>query len=138
MESVLVIDDCEDFREVVSDLLEDAGYNVCVASGPDEAREFIKDNKFDLIICDLVMPVDPDEGFEDEEDGSAMVGVHAISEFSKSHPEIPIVAVSGQMESSSLQAMQAFGAFDTLAKPFGREELLKAVEGALKRPGAAS
>lgn len=132
MSKILIVDDNDDFREVVEELLVDAGYEVLSAPGPDEAREKLSKENIDLIICDLVMPADLEDDLEDEDKDSAMVGVHAIHEFSKKYPNTPIIAVSGQMDGASLQAIQNFGAFETLPKPFQRDQLLKVVERSLR------
>lgn len=137
MKKVLVIDDCGEFREVVSDLLDDAGYQVVAVSTPEEAEKQCKETHFDTILCDLVMPLDPEEGIDDEDGDSAMVGLHTINTLSKKYPSIPIIAVSGQVEGQPLQAMQTFGASATLAKPFGRDKLIGTIEGAISRVMAA-
>ncbi len=129
MKNVLVIDDSEELREVVSDILVDAGYAVTLANSPDEAHKLIKEKDFCVILCDLVMPVDSSaESDGMDQDGSAMVGLHAISNFSKTYPQIPVIAISGQLVGEPLQITHKFGAISTLAKPFGRDELLGVIE----------
>ena len=66
MKKVLVIDDCEEFREVVFDLLEDAGYEVQLAGGAAGAIELCEKEKFDIVLCDLVLPTECE--FEDDHD----------------------------------------------------------------------
>ena len=127
MKKVLIIDDNEDLCTTVSDILEDAGYGVAVAHDPVEAKELLNGGKFQLILCDLMMPYHDDPEL-DELGGSVMVGVHAIRQFSKAYPQTPIVAISGEMTGQALDAIGTFGAADTLAKPFGRAQLLKTVE----------
>jgi CheY-like chemotaxis protein len=132
MKKVLVIDDCEDFRAMVQDLLKDAGYEVELAEGAEDALMCCERNSFDLIICDLVLPMTEEESdvFEDEND-SVMVGVHAIQTMSQKYPQTPIIAISGAMTGTPLQAMARFGAVGCLSKPCNREQLLAAVESAL-------
>ena len=131
MGRVLVIDDSEEFREVVADLLRDAGHVVCTAASPDEARIVWSKNPCDVVLCDLVMPMNhQDEDLVDDSE-SVMVGVHAIHQFSREFPGTPIVAVSGKLTGEPLKAVDKFGAFATLSKPFSREELLSIVDHAL-------
>jgi len=134
MKRVLVIDDCADFREVVSDLLDDAGYKVNVAESAEQALKQCEAETFDIVLCDLVMPV-PDEENPELVSDSAMVGVHTIHALSKKYPDLPIIAVSGQLTGDSLKGISQFGAVTSLAKPFGRDELMQAVESALNHAG---
>jgi CheY-like chemotaxis protein len=132
MTRVLIIDDCEDFREMVYEILDDAGYAVEVADGPETALAHCEKWSFDLFLCDLVLPDQEDEYADDDSDSSsAMVGVHTIQELSKRFPGTPVVAVSGELTGAPLAAMESFGAVRCLSKPFGRDELLSAIKGAL-------
>ena len=131
MTKVLVIDDCEELRLVVGDLLEDMGIEVISAEDVKSAWKHLDEHQFDLVMCDLVMPMDDEEG--DDENASAMVGVHAIHEISKKVPRIPIIAISGELTGEPLRAIRQFGAVTTISKPFGRDELKAAVEFALVR-----
>ena len=130
MTRVLVIDDCQDFGEVVQDLLEDAGYEVVVVRDPEEGKKEFEKQAFGIVLCDLVMPVEPEEEYSQEE-GSAMVGVSAIHDFSHAFPNVPVIAVSGQIDEYSMKALKSFGAADSLAKPFEKNELLSVIEEAL-------
>lgn len=130
MARVLVIDDNEEFREVVKDLLVELGHEACLASSPEEGRELCEKSGADLILCDLVMPMDPEE--MGEEADSVMVGVHAIHDFKQGFPEIPVIAMSGQMEGQPLRAIQNFGAVDSIAKPFGLSDLEKVLKRVLQ------
>jgi CheY-like chemotaxis protein len=129
--TILVIDDCEELRETVHDILVDSGYGVALAADPEEADQRLQDHNFTLILCDLVMPIETADDHEEDND-SAMVGVHGINRLSKRYPEIPIIAMSGKLTGDPLNIMRRFGAADTLSKPFTREELLRTVAGSLK------
>ena len=131
MGRVLVIDDSEEFREVVADLLRDAGHEVRTVASPDEARVAWRASPCDVVLCDLVMPVQHTEEDLIDDSESVMVGVHAIHQFSREFPGTPIVAVSGKLTGEPLKAVDKFGAFATLSKPFSREELLSVVNHAL-------
>lgn len=134
MGRLLVIDDQGEFREVISDLLRDAGYNVLSVGTPEEGRLELAAGGFDLVLCDLVMPVsNPDISLEDfdYESESAMVGVHAISQFKREFPDVPVIAVSGKLTGNSLKGIRQFGAFSTLSKPFSQDALIRAVREAI-------
>ena len=124
---VLVIDDCDELLEVVTEILRNEGHEVTGARGSDEAKSLWQITSFDLVICDLVMPLE--DGMEQEFSGeSAMVGLQAIHEFSTANPMVPIIAISGELVGTPLSAIQRFGAVTTLAKPFGRDDLLRAID----------
>ena len=132
MKKILIIDDSADFREMVKDMLEDADYEVSEASSAEKALSLCEREKFSLIICDLVLPVVEEPDSEPlEENDSVMVGVGAIQKLSTLYPSVPIIAVSGQMTGAPLKAMVKFGAISCLSKPFGRDELLRAVTAVL-------
>ncbi len=127
MNRVLVIDDSEEFREMLAETLADAGYEVKAVSGPDEAGQVCNFGDFTMILCDIVMPID--EEFELMGDSeSAMVGVHTISKLSKEFPGVPVIAMSGKLDGINLGAISNFGAFAALPKPFSRDQLLSLVE----------
>jgi CheY-like chemotaxis protein len=133
MAKILVIDDCPEFREVIRDTLEDLGHSVILAGSADEGKEKCQQG-VDLVLCDLVMPVDSDDELDDVYmDESAMAGVHAIHEIHRLRPEVPVVAISGQMHGQPLRAIQNFGAVGSLAKPFAREDLQRVIDTALRR-----
>jgi CheY-like chemotaxis protein len=118
---VLIVDDCDEIREVLAELLMDAGYTVALAAHPDQAADHLQRDHFDVILCDLVMPIEVGQE-------CALVGVSAISKFSKSYPNIPVIAISGELTGGPLNQMSLFGAKKALSKPFTREELLGAIE----------
>lgn len=121
MSRLLVIDDCDEFRETLGEMLQACGHDVTLADGPASAEVLIKGNNFDLFLCDLVMPA---AEFDDQ---SAMVGVHFISQLAKSHPEIPVVAISGELTGDPLEAVRHFGARGALSKPFSQPQLMRLV-----------
>jgi len=133
MERVLVIDDCEEFLSTIEAILQDAGFGVKVALSPVEARKALSKEKFDIVLCDLVLPM---EDTEDEIQGdSALVGVYAISELTRDFPKLPVVAMSGALTGDPLSAMQTFGAVGALSKPFCAEELVSTIRQVLNPTG---
>jgi CheY-like chemotaxis protein len=113
---ILVVDDEEDIRDVARLLLESEGYSVvCVEDGRSAIREVDKQN-FDLVITDMLMP--------------EMDGVELINELRRRDPGQPIMAISGgghAPKESYLQIAHLCGAQVLLAKPFNRDQLVRAV-----------
>jgi CheY-like chemotaxis protein len=115
---ILVIEDEEDIRQMICDILEDDGYSTEQASNGIEGLQVLRKNPdFRIVITDLLMP-------EKE-------GIETISELRKDFPWIRIVAISGGgicIPESYLNLARAMGADATLCKPFGSGELLSIID----------
>jgi CheY-like chemotaxis protein len=117
---VLVVDDNENNREIVSRLLEREGYEVSTAENGALALEQIKSQPPDLVLLDVMMPV--------------MDGIEACKRM-KDDPDsrlIPVVIMTalGQVD-DRVRAIQA-GADDFLTKPVNRGELLARIQTSLR------
>ena len=101
---ILVVDDEEDVRGTLSDMIEGLDYQVVVAENGNEALERIKTEKIDLIITDLSMP--------------KMNGLELIVNSKQINPNIPIAVISafGNVENTTDALTR--GAFSFIAKPF--------------------
>ena len=126
MARVLVADDDELIREIVHRTLTAAGHEVVEASDGRSCEEQIERRLPDLVIIDIVMP-------EKE-------GIEVIADIRGRHPKLKILAISGGGRASGddfLALAKRFGANATLVKPFGVQELLRAVTAVLagKREG---
>jgi DNA-binding NtrC family response regulator len=118
---ILVIDDDPSIREMLTEVLNDAGYSVDTASDGVEALRMIKSSTPELIVTDIIMP---------EQDG---VGV--MLQLSKEHPDIKIIAISGGgriSPESYLYMAEKFGAVKTFTKPFDINDFVDAVKTLLK------
>jgi CheY-like chemotaxis protein len=121
MGEILLIDDDPSVRQVVSEMLRQAGHAVTIAENGRVAVERLKGQTFDLVITDLIMP-------EQE-------GIETIAEIRRRDPHMPIVAISGGGRlgpGDYLETARYLGADATLAKPFGRQELIATVDALLK------
>lgn len=116
MSSILVIDDDTQVLDVMSEMLRLEGHRVAVAENGERAVEQIRRDAFDLVITDLIMP-------EKE-------GLETIADIRKHCGDLPIIAISGGGRvgpNDYLETARFIGANATLAKPFGRQELITAV-----------
>jgi len=123
MATILVIDDELFMLDFVRKILESAQHKVLVATSADTGLDAYRANKPDLVITDLIMP---------EKDG-----LEAIQEMRKENPEVRIIAISGGGRSgytNALEAAKAFGARETVRKPFSPNVLLTAVKRVLDAP----
>lgn len=121
MARILVIDDDSKIRLSIRLMLEPEGHTVTEAGDGKVGIELFKKNGADLIITDIIMP-------EKE-------GLETITELRKQYPDIKIIAISGGgrvQPEDYLGVARGFGAILTLAKPFGRKELLDAVNAVLE------
>jgi len=110
---VLVVDDEPDIRELVRDILTDAGYDVQVAGGGAEAIDLARAFPFDLVLTDLGMP---DVG-----------GWEVAEECRRLQPEIRLMLFTGWGASLDPEEVAARGIDRTMAKPFKMHELLRLV-----------
>jgi CheY-like chemotaxis protein len=119
MMRILVIDDDRDIREILVEMLTDAGYEAAEASSGREGIRLYRQAPFDLVITDLVMP---------EKDG-----LEVVMELRRDFPKVKIITLSGNpYGSSSLKTSKALGAARTLGKPFTEAQLLTAVREVLE------
>lgn len=120
MATILVIDDELFMLEFVRKILESAQHTVLVATSADSGLDAYRAHRPDLVITDLIMP-DKD-------------GLEAIQELRQENPATRIIAISGGGRSgytNALEAAKAFGAVETVRKPFSPNVLLAAVTRAL-------
>ncbi len=115
MAQILIIDDDDKLREILAKALVYAGHTVVQAADGKQGVELFRATEVDLVITDLVMPVQE--------------GVETIVELLSERPNLPIIAISGGLSNSSvyLEIAAKIGAKRVLAKPFTPRELLDAI-----------
>lgn len=126
MPKILIIDDDEQVRALLFEILERAGFDIIEAVNGAQGLSLFRAQPADLVITDLIMP-------EKE-------GVETILELRQEFPNVRIVAMSGGGRNSCrdyLQIASQLGARRTIAKPFSRQEILDAVSDALAAPGVS-
>jgi putative nucleotidyltransferase with HDIG domain len=116
---ILVVDDEETIREIVSSMLGGAHFQTRQASSGVEALAVLETgDEFDLILSDLMM--------------AEMDGIALLERAKERYPDVPIVMVTAVHDIQvALQALRN-GAYDYLLKPFEREQLLATVRRALE------
>jgi len=117
-EKILVADDEEAIREVISTLLEAQGYQCTVCSNGRMALESFRNDSFDLVLSDIVMP--------------EMDGLKLLAELRSADPDVPVIMVTAMHDISiALEAIRA-GAYDYILKPFEKDQLHLSVRRALE------
>ena len=117
MARILVIDDNTTLRMMMHETLAKAGHEVVEACNGHEGTERAAAESFDLVITDIIMP--------DKE------GIATIVELRRNYPDLKIIAASagGKIDAKEyLETAKEFGADRTLVKPFGRKDILEAVD----------
>jgi DNA-binding NtrC family response regulator len=117
MAKILIIDDDDQMRSMLLQMLARAGHEVVEARNGMEGIALFRATPTELIITDLIMP-------EKE-------GIETIIELRKEFPEVRIIAISGGGKTGLLDFLplaKRLGAARTLAKPFERHTLVEAVE----------
>lgn len=124
MKTILLIEDNNEVRENTAEILELANYKVLQAQNGKAGIEIATTQPIDLIICDIMMPV---------LDGYGVI--HLISKNPKT-ASIPFIFLTAKSERGDFRKGMEMGADDYITKPFDDIELLKAVEGRLKKSEA--
>lgn len=118
---ILLIEDNNDVRENTAEILQLAKYKVITAKNGKEGVELAQQEKPDLIICDIMMPV---------LDGYGVLHLLSKNEETSS---IPFILLTAKAERSDFRKGMEMGADDYLTKPFDDVELLNAIESRLKK-----
>jgi len=109
-ESVLVVDDVEEQREIASRILKKLGYSVTSVSSGEEAVDYLKNNSSDLLILDMIM----DPGID---------GYETYKRILKYHPNQKAIIVSGFSETRHVKDAQRLGAGAYVKKPYLLEKI---------------
>ena len=118
LEQILVVDDEEAIREVVSTMLESKGYRCTAVSNGRAAQEQVKKSTPDLVLSDMIMP--------------EMDGIKLLDWIRNYDPEVPVIMVTAIHDiSTALEAIRR-GAYDYILKPFEKDQLFLGVGRALQ------
>jgi len=109
-ESILVVDDEEEQREIASRMLNKLGYSVTSASSGEEAVDYMKDNSADLLVLDMIM----DPGID---------GLETYKRILEFCPMQKAIIASGFTNTERVKEAQRLGAGAYLEKPFLLEKI---------------
>lgn len=113
---VLVVDDEDDVRGLIADILIAQGYHVrAVADGADALRHVMEDPPH-VVLLDIEMP--------------RLGGVEALTAIRGLAPDAKVIMISGKATLNTAKLTLAFGAFDYVTKPFDLEHLAEVVQAA--------
>jgi DNA-binding response OmpR family regulator len=113
---ILIVDDNFKNIQVLGNILREQGFDIAVATNGDEALDWVKTEKFDLILLDIMMP-----GM----DGYAVCDTLKKSEKTK---HIPVIFLTAKTDSESIVKGFELGGVDYITKPFNVSELISRVK----------
>ena len=116
---ILIVDDEEAIRGILSRKLESDGYNCEVAADGKEAlwKAFMKD--FDLVLMDIKMP--------------GISGMEALPQIVTNHPDTCVIMMTAVVDTETAVEAMRLGAYDYVTKPFDLDDLGMRVHKALER-----
>ncbi len=117
-ERILVVDDVREQREIATRIIEQLGYQTAAAAGGEEAIEYLKDHRADLVVLDMIM----DGGIDGLETYEGIVAIH---------PRQKAIITSGFAETERVQRAQELGAGRYVRKPYTIGALGQAIKAEL-------
>jgi signal transduction histidine kinase len=119
-ESILIVDDIEEQREIASGMLKKLGYNVSTVPSGEEALAYMQQKSADLLVLDMIM-------------NPGMDGLETYQKILEFHPDQKVVIASGYSESEHVKKAQSIGAGAYIRKPYSFEKIGMAVKGELSK-----
>jgi PAS domain S-box-containing protein len=120
-ESILVVDDVQEQREVAASILTDLGYNVQTVASGEEAVTFLESHSVKLLVLDMIME-------------PGMDGLATYQRVLEINPQQRAIVVSGFSETERVRRTQELGAGAYVRKPYIMEQIGLAIRKELDRP----
>jgi two-component system nitrogen regulation response regulator NtrX len=117
---ILVVDDENDIRQLVSGILQDEGYHTRTAADSDSALAAIVARRPHLVFLDIWLQ------------GSRLDGLQLLDAIVQQHPEVPVVMISGHGNIETAVSAIKRGAYDFIEKPFKTDRLVLVADRALE------
>lgn len=121
MSKILIIEDEEPIRRVLARILseEDSNFEIHEASDGMKGLDLIKNNSFDLILCDIKMP--------------KIDGIELLQRTRKNNSTIPFIMLTGHGNIETAVESMKLGAYDFISKPPDLNRLINSVKNALEK-----
>jgi two-component system, NtrC family, nitrogen regulation response regulator NtrX len=117
---ILIVDDEDDIREIVSGILSDEGHGTRLARNSDEALAAIEARRPQLVLLDIWLQ------------GSRLDGLQLLEIIKQQHPNVPVVMISGHGNIETAVSAIKLGAYDFIEKPFKADRLILIADRALE------
>ena len=117
-EKVLIVDDEEDFLDILSERIRMRGMDVSTATSAEDALNMVEKEWYDVVIMDYMMP--------------ALDGFKALKLMKAKQPEMQIIFLTGNVPDEKYIEAKALGALDVIEKPPDLKDLIKKIKSARK------
>ena len=117
---ILIVDDEDDIRDIVSGILSDEGHGTRLARNSDEALGAIEARRPQLVLLDIWLQ------------GSRLDGLQLLEIIKQQHPTVPVVMISGHGNIETAVSAIKLGAYDFIEKPFKADRLILIADRALE------
>ena len=112
-EKVLLVDDEEDFLDVVAERMRARGIEVSTTTSATDALEMIEENSYDAIVMDLMMP--------------ELVGTEALRAIKNKKRELQVILLTGYVTLEQVDQARRLGAMDIIEKPPDLDALIEKI-----------
>jgi len=117
---ILIVDDEEDIRNLIREILEDEGYTARVAANSTQAYQIVAEHVPSLVILDIWLQESDDDGLK------------ILKKLKAAHPFLPVLMISGHGTIETAVSAIKDGAYDFIEKPFKSDRLLLMISRALE------
>lgn len=117
--TILITEDDRVQREIISDILEQSGYEVTASDSAETTLELLKERSFELLLTDMRMP--------------GLDGLELLRRAKRLRPELEVVVMTAHATIRTAVTAMKEGAIDYLEKPFDKDTLLHVINRALER-----
>ena len=118
MATLLIVDDDNNIRETLHDLLKDS-HECHTADRAEQALSYLEFENYDVVLTDIAMP--------------GLTGREILKRIQEEHPTTPVIVISGNSEAEAAKELLDMGAFAFIAKPFKLEDVESTVVRAIAR-----
>ena len=121
-EKVLIVDDEQDFLEIMAERMRTQGMNVLTATSAEEALKMVEKESLDAVIMDFMMP--------------AIDGFKALKLLKEKKPDVQIILLTGNVPEKKRIEAKKLGALDVIEKPPDLKALVRKIRSAKARRAA--
>lgn len=114
MSKILVVDDDQELRENIVEILNADGFEACTAANGEEALDLLRETTIDLVLLDLIMP--------------KMGGMEVLSLIKRQYPGVKVIMITAYSTVDNAVEAMKIGADDYITKPFKINDLSMAIK----------
>ncbi|MBI4202603.1 MAG: response regulator [Chloroflexi bacterium] len=117
--NILVTDDDQSVRQMLQEVLRQAGHSVTAAANGERGLELLAQQRFAVLLLDIMMP--------------GISGIEVLGKVTSAYPETAVLMLTGVVDTKTAVEAMKLGAYDYITKPFDVEEILTKLGKALER-----